>query len=100
MTLLQTAQFKKDLKRYRHRQEAMEALFDVLRHLQSNGRAPARCSPHRLKGQFSGCMECHVRSDLLLVVEIRINFLHTAKIKKSRERFKDGKEIHRYPSSK
>ena len=67
MTLLQTAQFKKDLKRYRHRQEAMEALFDVLRHLQSNGRAPARCSPHRLKGQFSGCMECHVRSDLLLI---------------------------------
>lgn len=66
-TLKMTGQFKKDLKRIQNNQKKIAHLKEVLEHLQRNGELPEKFYPHRLIGEYSGFMECHVESDLLLI---------------------------------
>ena len=65
--IVQTQQFKKDLKRYRHRTDLLQDLYEALRCLRAGESLPMRYSPHQLKGKLRGCMECHIRGDLLLI---------------------------------
>lgn len=58
---------KKDLKRYRHRIAFIEELRKVLYSLQMCKTLPANKYPHKLTGQYAGCMECHVENDFLLI---------------------------------
>lgn len=62
-----SGRFKKDLKRYQHRQSKIHALGEVVRHLERNGCVPAEYKPHKLHGIYEGCMECHVEDDFLLI---------------------------------
>lgn len=66
-TLTYTGQFKKDLKRCRKRGLNLELLHRAITLLQANGSLPAEYKPHILSGQFSGCWECHIRPNWLLV---------------------------------
>jgi addiction module toxin, RelE/StbE family len=63
----QSSQFKKDFKRYEHDKSKLESLMNILSQLRENGKVEAQYSPHMLKGEYLGCMECHVESDFLLV---------------------------------
>ena len=67
MNIKLSSHFRKDLKRYRHREDMLQAVYEVLRHLKEEGKVPAKYVPHPLKGRFIGCMECHVKGDLLLI---------------------------------
>ncbi len=62
-----SAQFKKDYKRYRHDSQKKEALKDVLNLLVNEQPIPQKYKPHTLKGDYKGCMECHIENDYLLV---------------------------------
>lgn len=65
--LTYTTKFKKDLKRYQNNAAKLAALKDVLAQLQKNGTVDASHKPHHLSGEYSGCMECHIQSDFLLI---------------------------------
>ena len=66
-TLKLTSQFKKDLKRYKHRSEIIDKLEDILKLFVNNLPIPEENRPHLLTGNYKGYMECHVESDTLLI---------------------------------
>ena len=66
-TLKLTTQFKKDLKKYKYKPSAIEALEEILKKLRNNEPIPIENNPHRLIGDYKGHMECHVGNDLLLI---------------------------------
>ena len=47
-TIVETGQFKKDLKRYRNQTDKLLALASVLQSLRNTGMVPASNKPHRL----------------------------------------------------
>ena len=60
---------KKDLKRYRNNPQKIAALHHILQYLVEGKRVPAQYSPHKLTGQYAGCLECHIENDFLLIWE-------------------------------
>lgn len=62
-----STQYKKDVKRYRNRPKKMEEVAKILRMLRDDVPIPREYNPHMLKGDYKGCMECHVEGDLLLI---------------------------------
>lgn len=66
-TLKLSSQFKKDLKRYKHKYSQLDALENILGYLQRGEEIPKEYKPHMLTGEYKGHMECHVQNDLLLI---------------------------------
>ena len=66
-TLEYSTQFKKDLKKIKHQPAKLQALKDVLIQLELQGTVGSTHKPHMLSGEFSGCMECHIQNDFLLI---------------------------------
>ena len=66
-SLIPTTQYKKDLKRYAKETKKMESLLKILQKLQMEEPIPEENRPHPLKGEYKGCMECHVGGDFLLI---------------------------------
>lgn len=62
-----TTQYRKDLKRYKNHPEKLDALKEVLEMLRNEMPIPAEYKPHMLRGQYKGCMECHIQGDFLLI---------------------------------
>ncbi len=62
-----TTQYKKDLKKYRNRPQKLQALKEVLLMLENEQTIPAEYQPHILRGEYKGCMECHIHGDFLLI---------------------------------
>lgn len=58
---------KKDLKKYRNTPRKMEKLYEVLNMLINDIEIPETFLPHKLIGQYKGCMECHIEGDFLLI---------------------------------
>lgn len=58
---------KKDLKRCRHKESLMKVLFKILQYLTAEEEIPTEYFPHNLRGDYKGCMECHVENDFLLI---------------------------------
>ena len=65
--LIQTGQFKKDLKRYQNQPAKLAALKVVLNELRSAGAVSASYRPHSLSGNWTGYLECHIQGDFLLI---------------------------------
>lgn len=66
-TLKYTSQFKKDLKRYKHKSDVLDKL-EILLNLLAEGKSiPEKYNPHMLTGNYHHHMECHVESDTLLI---------------------------------
>ncbi|MCE9059040.1 type II toxin-antitoxin system YafQ family toxin [Parabacteroides distasonis] len=62
-----TSQFKKDFKRIQNSPKKVAA-FEYIANLIINDRPiPQAYKPHLLKGEYKGCMECHIEGDLLLI---------------------------------
>lgn len=66
-TLVQSTQYKKDLKRIRHNRKKAEALLAVLKMLEYEIPIPEEYKPHILTGDYNGYMECHIQGDFLLI---------------------------------
>ncbi len=62
-----SSQYKKDAKRFRNQPKKMEKVVEILGMLRDEIPIPQEYSPHMLKGDYKGCMECHVEGDFLLI---------------------------------
>lgn len=62
-----STKYKKDLKRIRNNPKKAEALLEVLRLLENELPIPAIYKPHMLASDYTGCMECHIQGDFLLI---------------------------------
>lgn len=62
-----TTQFKKDLKKYKHKAETLDKLEYILNLLVKGETIPDEYNPHMLHGNYKGHMECHVENDTLLI---------------------------------
>ncbi len=65
-----SSQFKKDLKRLKKRSISnFKAMQDFVNALVETGieGVNSKYKPHHLKGNYKGCFECHVKSDVLLI---------------------------------
>jgi len=65
-----TNQFKKDLKLARKQGKDTEKLFEVVERLANGEVLEAKYHEHDLTGNYTGCRECHIEPDWLLVYEI------------------------------
>lgn len=62
-----TSQFKKDLKRYKHKTEVINKLETILKILAQGSPVPEENRPHLLTCNYKGYMECHVENYTLLI---------------------------------
>ncbi|MGM9855074.1 MAG: type II toxin-antitoxin system YafQ family toxin [Muribaculaceae bacterium] len=62
-----TTKFKKDLKRYERQTAKIGKLLKLLSFLKNDLPIPAIYKAHTLKGEYAGCMECHIEGDFLLI---------------------------------
>ena len=65
--LYSSTKYKKDLKKYAKQPKKMKALLEILRRLENEEPIPKENKPHILKADYSGCMECHIEDDFLLI---------------------------------
>lgn len=65
-----TSQFKKDLKTAQKRGYDLDLLKEVINILADGESLPQKNRDHLLSGDYSGCRECHIASDWLLIYEI------------------------------
>lgn len=62
-----STQYKKDLKRIRNNPKKAAELLKLLKLLEDESPIPETYKPHMLTNDYSGCMECHIQGDFLLI---------------------------------
>lgn len=70
LSLKVVGQFKKDMKKYRHKQAVVDDLDRVVRLLLQKTKLPEKYRDHALSGQYIGMRECHIKPDVLLVYSV------------------------------
>lgn len=65
-----TSKFQKDLKRVQKRGYDISLITDIIKKLAMGEKLPDKNYDHNLYGDYSGCRECHITSDWLLIYEI------------------------------
>ena len=69
-TIKPTTRFQKDLKRIQKRGYDLALITNVIKILASGSPLPEKNKDHALTGNFTGCRECHITPDWLLIYEI------------------------------
>ncbi len=64
-----TAKFKKDLKNVQKRNYNIDILKETILKLCKEEVLPFKNHDHGLSGEWSGCRECHISSDWLLIYQ-------------------------------
>ena len=62
--------FRKDYKRIAKRGYDVKLLEDIINKLANGETLPEKNRDHNLIGEYSGCRECHITPDWLLIYEI------------------------------
>ena len=75
MLVTQTLKFKRDAKRCRGQGWDMKRLEGVVFELASRAELESSLKDHKLKGEYLGYRECHVKDDWILVYRIEDNEL-------------------------
>ena len=65
-----TTKFQKDLKRIEKRGYNIALITDIIRKLANGEQLPEKNRDHSLSGDYTGCRECHITPDWLLIYEI------------------------------
>lgn len=65
-----TTKFKKDLKTVEKRNLDIDLLKEIIKKLCLEEPLPAKNKDHNLSGDWSGCRECHIAPDWLLIYQI------------------------------
>lgn len=70
-SLIPSTRFKKSLKKYLKNPSERKSIFETIELLKSGGfdSIPQKMRPHKLIGNYKGCLECHIMPDLLLIWE-------------------------------
>ena len=74
----QTTAFKKDLRREGKGQNLTilnAVLPDVLTALENDVQLAAKYQDHKLTGDWTGCRDCHLKPDLIMIYEVSNNIL-------------------------
>ena len=70
LTIKYQTAFKRDYKRIKKRGYDLRLLEDVIALLAQEQELPPAYRDHALTGDYSGCRECHIAPDWLLVYEV------------------------------
>ena len=70
LTIKYQAAFKRDYKRIKKRGYNIRLLEQVIALLAQEQELPPAYRDHALTGDYSGCRECHIAPDWLLVYEV------------------------------
>lgn len=70
MTLAQTKQFKKDVKRMQKRGKDLEKIKAVIDLLVAGEPLPPRNRDHKLEGNWIGRRDCHIEPDWILIYKL------------------------------
>ena len=70
LTIKYQTAFKRDYKRIKKRGYDLRLLEDVIVLLAQEQELPPAYRDHALTGDYSGCRECHIAPDWLLVYEV------------------------------
>lgn len=70
-----TNKIQRNIKLMKKRGKDLNKLKIVLKLLQQGAELPAKYKDHALTGNYTGCRECHIEPDWLLVYEILNNEL-------------------------
>lgn len=70
LTIKYQTAFKRDYKRIKKRGYDLRLLEDVIALLAQEQELPSAYRDHALTGDYSGCRECHIAPDWLLVYEV------------------------------
>ena len=62
-----TTKFQKDLKRVKKRGFDISLLTDIIKKLAAGEPLPEKNREHQLSGDYTGCRECHITPDWLLI---------------------------------
>lgn len=62
--------FKKDYKKVVKRGYDIKLMEDIIKKLANKEQLPEKNRDHNLGGDYSGCRECHITPDWLLIYEI------------------------------
>ena len=68
--IIPTTKFKKDLKKANKRNFKIEKLEKVIDIIANGEMLSEKYRDHELSGNYSGCRECHIEPDWLLIYEI------------------------------
>lgn len=74
-TILRENSFKRDQKLMRKRRYSEEKMTEIVVLLANDKPLPTRCRPHKLVGEYTGCWECHIKPDWLLIYQIEGEYL-------------------------
>ncbi|MCM1102877.1 MAG: type II toxin-antitoxin system YafQ family toxin [Clostridium sp.] len=69
-TIRPTTRFQKDLKRVQKRGYDITLITAIIKKLANGEQLPQKNCDHNLSGNYSGCRECHIAPDWLLIYEI------------------------------
>ena len=67
MTITYTAQFKRDYKRIKKQNKALDKLKVLIEKLASEEKLEPHYKDHPLAGEFKGYRDCHIEPDWLLI---------------------------------
>lgn len=70
LTIRYHTSFKKDYKKIIKRGYDIKLMEDIIQKLAKCEQLPEKNKDHPLSGDYSGCRECHITPDWLLVYEI------------------------------
>ncbi len=62
-----STKFKKDFKKYKNDPIKVDKILDFIEILIEEKEIPAHYKTHYLKGDYKGCLECHLEGDLLII---------------------------------
>lgn len=65
--LVYSSSFRRDVKKIARQPRKLAALKEALMLLEAEGELPAAYRPHKLAGNYAGCIECHIGPDFLLI---------------------------------
>lgn len=80
LTVEFSKKFRKDMKHIQNQPELMVATHKVIESIRHRKKLPARHKDHKLRGNYQGFRECHIKPDLLLIYSIDENTLKLARI--------------------
>ncbi len=75
-------------KRFQFDKEKRELIKIVIEELEDSGTVGEKYNPHKLKGDYNDCMECHITPDLLLIWQVEENTINLIRLGSHSELFK------------
>lgn len=91
LEIFESSAFKKDRKRESknsHNKDIDQRIVEVLSLLSKGVVLPSKYRLHKLRGPYSGFLECHVKPDLLMIFRLEDNSVYLLRLGSHSELFR------------